>query len=127
MYKKLVWILAVILLILIGDRLIFTSTDVKIDMTPVVLRASISSELTLSVYRVNMIGLKVPFSKIDALFRIEEGKNLVELSGEETGNSIKIRSKGVEGEAIIGIYSIKSGMQIKKVMIKILPRDVALK
>ena len=127
MYKKLVWILAVILLILMGDRLIFTSTDIKIDMNPGVLRASASSELTLEVYRVNILGLKVPFSKIDAQFLIEEGKNLIELSDNETGNSIKIRSKGVEGEAIVGIYSIKSGMQIRKVMIKILPRDVAVK
>ncbi len=127
MYKKLVWILGIILLILVGDRLLFTSTDIKIEMTPEILRASTSSELTLSVYRVNTIGTKVPFSKIDAQFLIEEGKNLIELSGEETGSSIKVRSKGVEGEAIVGIYSIKSGMQIQKVMIKILPRDVALK
>lgn len=127
MYKKLVWILAVIFLILLGDRFLFTSSDIKIEMNPAILRASTSSELTISVYRVNMLGFKVPFSKIEAQFFIEEGKNLIELRGEETGNSIIVISKGFEGEASVGIYSLKSGMQIRKVLIKILPRDVAFK
>ena len=127
MYKKLVWILAVIFLILLGDRFLFTSSDIKIEMNPSILRASTSSELTISVYRVNMLGIKVPFNKIDAQFIIEDGKNLIELRGEETGNSIIVKSKGFEGEASVGIYSLKSGMQIRKVLIKILPRDVAFK
>ncbi len=127
MYKKLVWILAFIFLILLLDRFLFTSSDIKIEMNPAILRASISSELTINVYRVNMLGIKVPFSKIEAQFIIEEGKNLIELQGEETGNSIIVKSKGFEGEASIGIYSLKSGMQIRKVLIKILPRDVAYK
>ena len=50
----------------------------------------------------------------------------IELIGGETGNNIVVRSKGIEGEATLGIYSLKSGMQIRKVLIKILPRDVAL-
>ena len=127
MYKKIVWILDVIFLILLGDRFLFTSSDIKIEMNPSILRASTSSELTISVYRVNMLGIKVPFNKIDAQFIIEDGKNLIELRGEETGNSIIVKSKGFEGEASIGIYSLKSGMQIRKVLIKILPRDVAFK
>ena len=126
MYKKLVWILAIILLVLLGDRFIFTPNDIKIEMKPEVLRASTSSELTINVYRTNLLGFKVPFSKIETQFIIEDGKNLIELSGEETGNSIIVRSKGIEGEASIGIYSLKSGMQIRKVLIKILSRDVAL-
>ena len=126
MYKRLIWILALILLVLLGDRFIFTSSDVKIDMNPPVLRASTASELTLSVYRVNLLGFKVPFSEIEAQFLIEDGKNLVEFNGEGTGSSIIVRSKGIEGEATVGIYSVKSGMQIMKVLIKILPRDVAL-
>jgi hypothetical protein len=126
MYKRLLLILAVILLVLLGDRFIFTSSDIKVDINPPVLRASTSSELTLSIYRVNLLGFKVPFSSIEAQFLIDEGKNLIEFNGEGTGNSIKVRSKGVEGEAAVGIYSIKSGMQIRKVLIKILPRDVAI-
>lgn len=125
MYKKLVWILAVILLILISDRLMFTSSDVKIEMKPDILRASTSSELAINVYRINILGLRVPFSKIEAQFLIEDGNNLIELSGEQTGNSITVRSKGIEGEASVGIYSLRSGMQIRKVLIKILPRDMA--
>ncbi len=126
MYKKLVWILAIILLVLLGDRFILTQNDIKIEMKPEVLRASTSSELRINVYRTNILGFKVPFSKMEAQFINEDGKNLIELSGEETGNSIIVRSKGIEGEATLGIYSLKSGMQIRKVLIKILPRDVAL-
>lgn len=126
MYKKLVWILAVILLILAADRIILTSSDIKIDMDPGVLRASVNSEMIIDVYRVNILGFKVPFSKIEAHFMIEDGKNLVELGGEENGSSVRVRSKGVEGEATIGIYSVRSGMQIRKIIITILPRDMAL-
>ncbi len=126
MYKKLIWILAVILLLLLADRFILTSSDVKIEMKPEILRASTTSELVINVYRVNLLGFKVPFSKIEAQFLVEEGKNLVELSDDGTGSSVKVKAKGVEGEATIGIYSLKSGMQIRKVLIKILPRDVAL-
>jgi len=127
MYKKLVWILAVILIVLAADRIIFTSSDIKINMKPEVLRASVNSEMVIEVYRVNILGIRVPFSKLEAQFLIEDGKNLIELSGEETGNSVKVRSKGVEGEASIGIYSVKSGMQIRKITISILPRDMALR
>ncbi len=127
MYKKLVWILAVILIVLAADRIIFTSSDIKIDMKPEVLRASVNSEMVIEVYRVNILGFRVPFSKLEAQFLIEDGKKLIELSGEETGNSVKVRSKGVEGEASIGIYSVKSGMQIRKITISILPRDMALR
>ena len=125
MYKKLVWILAVILVILVGDRLIFTSSDIKIEMKPDVLRARTSSEMIIEVYRINILGIKVPFSKIEAQFLIEDGNNLIDIIDENKGNSIKVVSKGIEGEASIGIYSLKSGMQIRKVLIKILPRDMA--
>lgn len=126
MYKKLTLILALILLVLAGDRIVFTSSDIKIKMKPEVLRASVNSELMIEVYRVNILGFKVPFSIVEAQFLIEDGKNLIELYGEENGNSIKVRSKGVEGEASVGIYSIKSGMQIRKITISILPRDMAI-
>jgi len=125
MYKKLTWVLAVILIVLAGDRIIFTSSDIKIEMKPEVLRASVNSELVIEVYRVNILGFKVPFSSIEAEFVIEDGKNLIELHGEENGNRVKVRSKGIEGEASIGIYSVKSGMQIRKITISILPRDMA--
>jgi hypothetical protein len=125
LYKKLTIILAVILTALAADRVIFTSSDVKIDVSPEVLRASVNSEVLISVKRVNILGFEVPFSKVDAAFVIEDGANLVEFVGEPGNSSVKVRSKGLEGEAAIGIYSVKSGMQIRKVLLKILPRDVA--
>lgn len=126
MYKKIVWILAVILLVLLAERLIFTSVDIKISLSPEILKATHNSELQVEVNRVNFFGFKTPFSSVDVYFIIEEGKNLVDLSGITNGNSVIVRSKGIEGEAIIGIYSVRSGMQINKILIRILPRDVAL-
>jgi len=126
LYKKLTIILAVILAVLAADRLVFTSSDVRIDIAPEVLRASVNSEVLISVKRVNIFGFEVPFSKVDAAFVIEDGANLVEFAGEPGSSSVIVRSKGKEGEATIGIYSVKSGMQIRKVLLKILPRDVAL-
>lgn len=73
-----------------------------------------------------MLGFKVPFSAVDVRFTVEEGVNLVELVSESSEGSVTIRSKGIEGEAVVGIYSLKSGLPVKKVMIKILPREVAV-
>lgn len=125
MYKKIIWVLAVILIILLAERLIFTSVDIRITLLPEVLKASHSSELLVEVNRVNSFGYKTPFSSIDVLFTVEEGKNLIDISEVFKGNSVKVRSKGIEGEAVIGIYSVRSGLQIRKILIKILPRDVA--
>lgn len=125
MYKNLTIVLAVILLALIADRFIFTSTDVKIEMHPEVLKASHNSELKLEVFRTNVLGFKTPFSSVQAKFLIEEGPNLIELIETEDKGIVIVRSKGIEGEASIGIYSEKSGFQLKKILIKILPRDVA--
>jgi len=126
LYKKLTIILAVILAALAADRLVFTSSDIKIDVAPEVLRASVNSEVLITVKRVNILGFEVPFSKVDAAFVIEEGASLVEFAGDPGSSSVRVRSKGKEGEASVGIYSVKSGMQIRKVLLKILPRDVAL-
>ncbi|MBZ0203643.1 MAG: hypothetical protein K8I03_11565 [Ignavibacteria bacterium] len=127
MYRKLIIILAVILIGLLAERLIFTSADVKIEIEPPVLRASTNSELKIEVYRTNTLGFKTPFSNVELRFQIEEGSNLIEMTNETAAGSVKIRSKGLEGEAVIGIYSLKSGIQLKKVFVKILPRDVASK
>jgi hypothetical protein len=125
MYKKLTIILAVVLLLLVSERVIFTSSDVKFELKPEVLRANLNSELEIEVYRINMLGFKVPFSRVEVSFRVEEGSNLVELHDESADGKVKVRSKGIEGEATIGIYALRSGAVIKNILIKILPRDMA--
>jgi hypothetical protein len=95
-------------------------------LEPPVLRASEHSKSELKVYRANMLGWKVPFSVVDVRFQIEEGAGLVTLDNESSEGNVTVKSKGIEGEAIVGIYSVKSGMQIQRVLIKILPRDVAV-
>lgn len=105
--------------------MIFTSTEAKVEVKPEVLRASNNSQLEIIVFRANMLGFKVPFSKVEVRFVITEGANLIEILSESTEGKVTVRSKGIEGEASVGIYSIKSGLEIKKVLIKILPRDVA--
>ncbi len=108
-----------------ADRVIFTSTDAKVEVKPEVLRASHNSQLEIIIFRSNMLGFKVPFSKVDVRFAAVEGANLIELLSESTEGTVTIRSKGIEGEAVVGIYSLKSGLEIKRILIKILPRDVA--
>lgn len=126
MYKKLTIILAFILAILVAERVLFTSSDVKFEVKPEVLRANPNSELEIRVYRVNMLGFKVPFSSVDVRFLVEEGDNLIGLYEESSEGSVKIRAKGKEGEAVVGIYALKSGSLIKNILIKILPRDMAV-
>jgi hypothetical protein len=90
-----------------------------------VLKASTSSELEIMVYRKNTAGFKVPFTKAEVRFEVEDGANLIEIIKESPDGFAKIRSKGIEGEAIIGIYSLRSGMQVSRILIKVMPRDVA--
>jgi len=125
MYKKLTIILAVVLLLLASEKVIFTSNDVKFEVKPEVLRANPNSELEIEVYRINMLGFKVPFSSVEVRFQVEEGSNLVELHDESADGKVKVRSKGIEGEAIVAIYALRSGAVIKNILIKILPRDMA--
>jgi len=101
----------------------FTSSGIKIDMKPEVMRGV--SEAEIIVFRSNLLGFKVPFSSVDVRFAVEEGANLVEIINESSDGKLKLRSKGIEGEAVIGIYNIKSGMQITRVLVKILPRSTA--
>lgn len=107
------------------DRLLFTSTGIKIELKPEVLKASTSSELEIKVYRSGAAGFKVPFTTADIRFEIEEGANLIEIINDSPEGYAKIRSKGIEGEAVIGIYSLRSGMQVSRILIKVMPRDVA--
>jgi hypothetical protein len=110
------------LVLLLAERLIFNTTKVSVDIEPAYLRASTASSLNISVYPLNTLGFENPFGKADVRFEILEGGNLVDLS-ETTGRSVRVRSKGIEGEAIIGIYSLRSGVQISKVLVKIFPMD----
>ena len=124
MYKKLIIILAVILAVLISDRLIFTTTGLQIEINPEVLKANPGSELVIKAYKSNILGFKVPFSETDLRFEVEEGSNLIELK-ENSDGTVTVRSRGIEGEAFVGVYYLKSGLQLRKILIKILPRDFA--
>jgi hypothetical protein len=124
MYKYIFWILFVILLLLLADQFVFTLNDYQIKLSPELLKASETSELTIEVFKKNILGFKIPFSQADIDYRIEEGNNLIILET-VSSNSARVKSRGKEGEAIIGIYSKKTGIMIKKISIIIKPRDLA--
>jgi len=111
-------------LALIIERVIFTTHRVKIDMDPAFLHAAENSELTLKVYPANLLGFKTPFKRADVQFVVEDGVNLVELAYTIGTNTAIIRSKGIEGEAIIGIYSVPTGIPVSKVVIKIVSSEL---
>ena len=94
-------------------------------MDPPILKASPFSEMTITISNVNSLGFKTPFSKVQARFEIEEGSKLVELENFVDNNKVKIKSKGFEGEVVLGIYSMKSGILLRKLSIKIVPGNLA--
>jgi len=110
---------------LLAERLVFTSAKVKVELEPGFLYASQHSELTLNVYPVNTLGFRTPYAKTEVRFDVVEGANLIELEGTVENHTVKVKSKGKEGEAVVGIYSLKSGLELYKILIKILPKDVA--
>ena len=123
--KTLTIILAVILFGLLAERFIFHTVKIDVEMDPPVLKASTFSQMTITIVSVNSLGFKTPFSRSEARFEIEEGANLIEMEKFIENNKVVIHSKGVEGEAIIGIYSLKSGILLRKLLIKILPGNFA--
>lgn len=58
-------------------------------------------------------------------FRIEQGSNLVEFIPLKGGNKAVLRSKGQEGEVVIGIYLSENGLFVKTVIVKILSSGYA--
>jgi hypothetical protein len=115
----------VILLGLLAERLVFTSVKVKVELDPGFLHASQYSQLNMTVYPANTLGFKTPFAKAEVRYDIVEGGNLIELVNSDNAGMVIVKSKGKEGEAIVGIYSLKSGMELYKILIKIVPKDVA--
>ena len=109
---------------MVAERVIFTTSKVNVAQNPEVLRASLSSQMQVEVYPANMLGFKTPFHDVQVRFEIEEGKNLIELLNETPDGKVTVRSKGIEGEAVLGIYSLKSGAQISKILIKIIRPDL---
>lgn len=107
------------------ERVVFTTSKFHIEMNPKILYAASRSELEIEVIPVNVIGFRTPFSKAPSAFVIEEGKNLVEIIQQEGAGSAIIKSIGKEGEVVIGIYSIKSGAFLGRVLVKILPGEMA--
>jgi hypothetical protein len=110
---------------LLAERLVFTSVKVKVELDPGFLHASQNSQLDMIVYPANTLGFRTPFAKAEVRFEIVEGGNLIELVKTDDFQSVIVKSTGKEGEAIVGIYSLKSGEELYKILIKIVPKDVA--
>lgn len=100
------------------------TAKVKVDIEPPCLRASTTSSLTIEVYPVNTLGFRNLLGKTEVRFEIEEGDALISLEEMNT-RSVTVRSKGIEGEATVGVYSLPSGVLISRILIKVLPLGVA--
>lgn len=122
--KTFVIILSLVLIALLSEHYIFTTSKVEVEINPPVLKASENSELTITVVPKNYAGFRTPFRKVEIRFQIEEGNNLINIVKEDTNGTFIIKSKGAEGEVTIGIYNISNGILLKKIAVKILPRDV---
>jgi len=123
--KKLTIFLAIILIGLLGERFVFRTVRVEIEMSPPFLRASPTSQLSLKIIPINSLGFRTPFAHQKARFDIEEGSNLIELIQTIEYDHAVVRSKGVEGEATVGVYSLNSGMLLNRISIKIVANDYA--
>jgi hypothetical protein len=110
--------------LLIAQQIIFSTAKVNVDIEPPYLRASNVSSLTIKVYPVNKFGFRNLMGSSEVRFEVEQGENLIVLE-DATAESVKVRSKGIEGEAIVGIYSLRSGVMISKVLVKIIPLGTA--
>jgi hypothetical protein len=123
-YLKLTVILSFILLILLAERLIFNTSDIKVNIEPDHLYATPGSELLIRLSPYNSLNFKNPLGNVNAAFEIESGRTLADII-DATSNSAKIKAKGLEGDLVVGIYSAKTGMLIKRINIKIYGKGLA--
>ncbi|MCX7878338.1 MAG: hypothetical protein N2510_06805 [Ignavibacteria bacterium] len=119
MQKRLLIIFTFILIALVSDRLIFTSNSYKLDINPPVLNSHLNSSLEIEIYRINLLGFKVPFSKPEVLFTTEN-ENLIAIL-QTASNKATVTSKGITGEAVVIIYSAETRLELKRIVIPILP------
>lgn len=119
--KKTALILLFILIAFLAERFVFTTIEYVTYTEPEFLSASVNSELTISVTAHNRLGFRNILDGTDIDFIIEHGSNLVEVFCDKNSNRIKLLSKGVEGEVLIGIYIANSGIYLKTVVVRILP------
>jgi len=110
--------------LLIAESVLLNTAKVNVDIEPPYLRASATSALIISVYPVNTFGFRNLLGKTEVRFEIEEGDAIISLENIST-QSVTVRSKGIEGEAIVGVYSLRSGALVSRVLIKILPIGTA--
>lgn len=107
------------------ERFIFSTSTVLVKLEPEFLRANPSSELVITAIPLNKFGFRNILGSTSVAFNIQEGTNLVEVIPSTEKDRAIVRSKGKEGEAVIGVYSTKSGLILQQVVIRILPRDYA--
>jgi hypothetical protein len=122
--KTLAIILSIVLIALLSEHYILTTSKFEVEINPPILKASENSELSVTVLPMNNAGFRTPFRKIEIRFQIEEGNSLISIIKEDKNGTLIIKSKGIEGEAVIGIYNLSNGLLLKKISVKILPRDV---
>ena len=99
----------------------FHTVRINVEMDPPVLKASPFSEMKILLTPLNSMGFRTPFAKINARYEIEEGVNLIEIRNFQEKDKVIIKSKGLEGEAVLGIYSLSTGILLRKLFIKIVP------
>lgn len=88
------------------------------------MNTDLNSEVELEIYRINLLGFRVPFSKPDVLFTTEN-ENLISILQIESNKAI-ITSKGITGEAVVIIYSSENLIELKRVLIPVFPPPSAL-
>jgi hypothetical protein len=103
----------------------FTTTKYNTELDPDFLRAAVNSELTITVKACNRLGFRNVIDVTEIDFKIEQGSNLVELIRYKGENRAVLKSKGIEGEVVIGIYLSETGLFVKTVIVKILPSGYA--
>ena len=96
-------------------------------MEPSVLKASPLSQMEIKIILKNSLGFATPFAKAEVRFETSEGANLIELEHFMDNDRVIIHSKGIKGEATVGIFSLKTGILLKQLLIKIVPGDYTLK
>ena len=101
--NSLIIIISLLLIIILSAfYYVFNIYETEIETGKNELFAGSRSVVSIHVYPINALGFRVPFRKITASFKIEKGKNLVEIFKEDDdGGLIVLRAKNTTGKVVV--------------------------
>jgi hypothetical protein len=97
-------VVAALLLGIVGYKVVFVPTSLRMKSTPETIFAQSQSPVVVRAILTDKLGLRVPFRHLSGKFVVDEGAEKIDIVKTE-GDEIEFRTKGMTGRLVILYYS----------------------